>query len=86
MKMRTAIVTHPAKFDTNGEIVESIEVQRQIIQSIDQVADYKKQFPLYYHHVLPSFKRELKEGNTIIVNNNGGWCVENEQIKIKQIL
>jgi hypothetical protein len=83
MKMRKAMVTYPSKVDTNGEILESIEVERQIIQSREQFGDYKKQFPLYFPHVEPHFKRELRENNTIIINEKGGWCVETEEIKIK---
>lgn len=86
MKMRKAIVTYPSKVDTNGEILESVEVERQIIQSKEQFGDYKKQFPIYYPTVKPLFERELREGNTIIINNNGVWCIETEEIKIVKYL
>ena len=86
MKMRKAMVTYPSKVDDHGEIIESIEVERQIIQSREQFGDYKKQFPLHYPIIEPLFKRELREGNTIIINEKGGWCVETEEIKIKRYL
>jgi hypothetical protein len=86
MEMRKAIVSFPSKVGENREILETIELERQIIQSRQQFGDYKKHFPLHYSIVEPHFKIELREGNTIIINEKGGWCVETEEIKIKQYL
>lgn len=84
--MRKAIVSFPSKVGEDIEILESIELERQIIQSKEQFGDYKKQFPLHYPHVEPHFKSELREANTIIINENGGWCVAGEEIKIVKYL
>ena len=86
MKMKKAIVSFPSKIGDNKEILESIEVERKIIQSKEQFEDYKKDFPTHYPLTEPHFKRELREGNIIIINGNGGWCVEGEGIKIIKYL
>jgi hypothetical protein len=86
MEMREAMVQYPTLVGENGEILENSIFKRKIIQSRQQFSDYKKNFPIHYPHVEPHFKRELREGNTIIINEKGGWCIETEEIKIKQYL
>ena len=86
MEMREAMVQYPTLIGDNGEILENVLIQSKIIQSKEQLKHYKQLFPIHYSLVEPHFKKELREGNIIIVNSKGGWCVETEEIKIKQYL
>jgi hypothetical protein len=78
--MKKAIVSFP---HTDGT---RIEVEQNLIQDKTQLADYKKKHPIYYPMVEPLFKRELADGNIIIVNDKGGWCVPSEEIKIVKFI
>ncbi len=58
------------------------EIEQNVITKKEQFAHYKQLHPLYYSLVEKSFKRELKEGNFILVNSKGGWCTQSEKIQI----
>ena len=75
MAMQKAIVSYPSKGSTN-------EVERFIIKEAGQMEHYKECFPLHYPHIKSHFHRELNEGNILIINDKGGWCIETENIKI----
>lgn len=79
--MQKAIVSYPHKNET------TIEVERFLIGSVDDMQSYFEKFPQYNIKTLKDiFRRELNDGNTIIVNNVGGWCIETSEIKIIQYL
>lgn len=86
MKMKTALVEFPILTDNENRVVETETFERQIIEDKRQFEDYKKSFPLQFGIVEKFFKRELENGEKIIINNKGGWCTETDTIKIKQFI
>lgn len=74
-KMLRAIVQY-----AQGETTKDVE--QDVITKKEQLADYKRKYPLYYSLVKENFLREIKQGNFILVNSKGGWCTQSEDIKI----
>ena len=85
MDMRQAMVSYPTLYGDNREVLKRISVPRFIITTKEQFAHHKE---LFKGHAIvkPLFERELAEGNTIIINESGGWCTEGEEIKIEEYL
>ena len=78
--MRKALVKFPVSHN------ETKEVESSIIENQQHIEDYKTKFPHMYPMVVHNFVEMLGEGEKIIVNRNGGWCNENDDIKILKYL
>ena len=78
--MRKAIATFPAENATR------VEREVHVLTNMKQFPEYKKQHPFYALMLKDTFKKVLSEGDTIIVNDRGGWCTNGETVKIVKYL
>jgi hypothetical protein len=85
-KMQKANVSYPIEFGENRKVLSTENYPRFIITDKKQFGHYKELFPNHFEIVKPIFERELRDNNKIIVNKKGGWCVENEEIKIVEYI
>ena len=78
--MKKAIVSYPIGIST-------IEVERYLMSTIEDMQEYFRLHPNYETRVIKeNFRRDLREGKVLIVNNAGGYCHETESIKIVKYL
>jgi hypothetical protein len=78
--MRKAIASFPAEAGT------TVERPVHVITDMEQFPAYEQKHPLYAPLVKENFEKILSEGKVIIIQSNGGWCVEGGGVNIVNYL
>ena len=68
---------------TSGTPTESV---MHVISEESHFEAYQDKFPLKFKFVKKYFIELLNEGETILVNQHGGWCIVISEMYIKEYL